>query len=190
MHRTPIRVALLSLATAALLLAGCGTSSGSDASEDPTTTAAEKSTTTATDDATTTEAEAPTTTEADGPTTTVASGDGICAPLKALAASDAEANALVAGGNWPEIQAFYVDQTDDIVAIYDEAIAFDTEITPELETLREVTVSSGDLAAESSDLMEFSSKLIAQPGLTESGTAALAASAFSEETCGFPLVTF
>lgn len=186
---TSARTVLVTAVIAAALLAGCGSSSGSDAA-DETTTSEAKATTTEGAEPTTTEAEAATTTEA--VTTTAASGgaDAICGPMKDLAASDAEANKLVAGGDWAKIKAFYVDNTDDIVAIYDEAIAVDTEITGELETLREVTVSAGDLAASSSNLMDFSSKLSSQPGLAASSQAALTANTFVEETCGFPLAGF
>lgn len=192
MLRTPRRTVLFTAAMAAVLLVGCGTSSGSDAADDPTTTVAEAATTTQDEGGTTTEAEGTTTTEVESTTTTGASDDGgaICAPMKALAASDAEANQLVAGGDWAKIQAFYVGQTDDIVAIYDEAIALDTEITDDLETLRSVTVSAGDLAESSSSLMDFSSKLSSQPGLAESGQAALSANEYVQETCGFPLAGF
>jgi hypothetical protein len=191
MLRTSGRTVLFTAAMAAALLAGCGTSSGSDAAEDATTTAAEATTTTEAEGTTTEpEAEGTTTTEAEDTTTTATSDDAICAPMKALAESDAEANQLVASGDWLEIQAFYVDQTDDIVAIYDEAIALDTEITPQLETLRSVTVSAGDLAKGSSSLMDFSGKLMAQPGLSESSGAALRANEYVEETCGFSLAGF
>jgi hypothetical protein len=186
--RTPLRL-VLAAAAASLVLAGCGTSSGSDASDEPTTTAA-GGTTTAPSDATTTTAEG-TTTAIETTTTTASSGDdAICAPMKALSDSDAEANRIVATGDWPKIKAFYVDHTDDIVAIYDEAIALDTEITDELKTLRSVTVSAGDLAEGSSDLMDFSAKLTAQPNLAASSQAALTASDYVQETCGFPLAGF
>ena len=187
------RSLVVAIAAFAFLVAGCGTSGGSDAADDPTTTAGKAATTTAAvDDSTTTEAEDSTTTEAEASTTTAATAadDAICAPMKALSKSDAEANALVATGDWPKIQAFYVEQTDDIVAIYDEAIALDTEITEELKTLRSVTESAGGLAEGSSSLMDFSGKLTAQPGLTESGQAALDANAYVQETCGFPLAGF
>jgi hypothetical protein len=192
MLRTQRRPVLFAAAVAVAVLVGCGTSSGSDAADEATTTAAAAVTTTRDDGATTTEAEGTTTTEVEPTTTTAASGDGdaICAPMKALAESDAEANALVATGDWAKIQAFYVGETDDIVAIYDEAIALDTEITDDLETLRSVTVSAGDLAESSSSLMDFSGKLSAQPNLAASGQAALSANEYVEETCGFPLAGF
>lgn len=194
MARTSSRFALvLASASVALLLAGCGASGGDDASDDTTTTKAGATTTEASDTTAvaTTAAEDTTTTEAKATTTAAPAGDeAICPPMKALSTSDAEANKLVSGGNWPAIQAFYVDNTDDIVAIYDEAIAVDTEITADLETLRSVTVSAGDLAASSSDLMDFSGKLASQPGLAESGQAALRANEFTQKTCGFPLAGF
>jgi len=158
MTRTSARTVLVTVAIAATFLAGCGSSTTSEA--------------------------AVTTTEASGDAT------AICGPMKDLSESDAEANKLVAGGDWTKIQAFYVDNTDDIVAIYDKAIALDTEITDQLETLRSVTVSAGDLAASSSSLMDFSGKLSSQPGLAESGQAALTANDFVQETCGFALAGF
>ncbi len=190
MTRTSARTVLVTVAIAATFLAGCGSSSGSDAADEPTTTEA-KATTTEAAESTTTGAEGTTTSEA-AVTTTEASGDAtaICGPMKDLSESDAEANKLVAGGDWTKIQAFYVDNTDDIVAIYDKAIALDTEITDQLETLRSVTVSAGDLAASSSSLMDFSGKLSSQPGLAESGQAALTANDFVQETCGFALAGF
>lgn len=190
MRSSSSRLLVIVLAVAALFVAGCGSSSGSDAADDPTTTKAEAATTTeATEDSTTTEAEA-TTTEAAETTEATSGDDAICAPMERLRDSDAEANKLVATGDWTKIQAFYVDNTDDIVAIYDEAIALDTEITAELETLKSVTESAGDLAASSSSLMDFSGKLTAQPNLAESGQAALDASEYVEATCGFPLAGF
>jgi hypothetical protein len=189
MRRHPTRAVLLVVAIAATFLAGCGSSSGSDAADATTTSAAGATTTEA--DGTTTEPDAATTTEAEAPTTTgPAGGDEICGPLKELSEKDAKANGLVAGGNWSAIKAFYVEQTDDIVAIYDEAIGYDSEITDDLETLRSVTVSAGDLAASSKDLMDFSAKLTAQPGLADSSAAALAANDFAQETCGFALAGF
>jgi hypothetical protein len=186
MRRNPTRAPLLAVAIAVVLLAGCGASSGSDAA-DGTTTSGGRATTTQ-DGGTTIAPDATTTTEADGSTTTAPTDDdGICGPLKDLADFDAKAQRLVAGGNWPEIKAFYVGQAQDIVAIYDDAIGYDSEITPELKTLRAVTVSAGDLAEASKDLMDFSTKLTAQPGLSESGAAALKANDFARETCGFPL---
>ena len=184
------RPLVLVAAVAAALLAGCGTSSGSDAADGTTTSAADDGATTVVDEASTTEAEDATTTRPEATTTAAPDDDAICGPLKALSASDAEANRLVATGDWPKIKAFYVDQTDDIIAIYDEAIALDTEITADLEALRSVTVSAGKLAEASSSLMDFSGKLMAQPGLSESSQAALRASAFSEDTCGFALAGF
>ena len=192
MHRTPARTVLLVVAIAAVLLSGCGASGGSDAADDTTTSAADAATTTSlSDEVSNTEADETTTTEAEATTTSAATGgDAICAPMKALSESDAEANQLVASGDWSKIKAFYVGQTDDIVAIYDEAIALDTEITAELETLRSVTVSAGDLAEGSSSLMDFSGRLSAQPGLAASGEAALTANEYVEKTCGFPLAGF
>lgn len=191
MHRTPARTVLLVVAIAAVLLSGCGASGGSDAADDTTTSAADAATTSLSDEVSNTEADETTTTEAEATTTSAATGgDAICAPMKALSESDAEANQLVASGDWSKIKAFYVGQTDDIVAIYDEAIALDTEITAELETLRSVTVSAGDLAEGSSSLMDFSGRLSAQPGLAASGEAALTANEYVEKTCGFPLAGF
>lgn len=188
MRRHPARAALLAVAIASALLAGCGASSGSDAA-DGTTTAVTGSTA-PTASSTTTEPEASTTTEAEATTTAEPGDDAICGPLKDLKEADAESNKLVATGNWPAIKAFYVEQTDDIVAIYDEAIGYDSEITPELKTLRSVTVSAGDLAAASTSLMDFSGKLAAQPELAASTSAALKANDFARETCGFALAGF
>lgn len=194
MRAAPIRSALVVATLALALLAGCGTSGGSDASDDAskaegTTTAAttEEATVPSEDEVTTTEAE-----EEGATTTTEASPDGdeICGLLDELKTLDAEANDLVAAGDWTRIQAFYVDNTDDLISLYDDAIALDTEISDELETLRSVSESAGDLAEESTSLMDFGTKLAAQPGLDESSAAALTANEFSQETCGFPLAGF
>lgn len=192
MARTPLRPALAaSVLILAALLVGCGASSGEDAGGDEATTTTEAEAATTEDDG----GETTETTEAEEEATTTAASGGsddeaVCAALQDLADSDAEANQLVAGGDWAKIQAFYVDNTDDIVAIYDELIAAETEVTAEFETLRAVTVSAGDLAAESTSLMDYSSKLTAQPGLAESGQAALDANDFAEQTCGFSLAGF
>jgi ABC-type transport system substrate-binding protein len=186
MRHHPTRTVLLAAAIASALLAGCGASSGSDAADGPTTSVARS--TAPEGSSTTTEPDGTTTTEATTTTAATPTGDdGICAPLKDLREADAESSKLVASGDWTAIKAFYVDKTDDIVAIYDEAIGFDSAITPELETLRSVTVSAGDLAAASSDLMDFSGKLIAQPELSASTGAALKANEFATKTCGFGL---
>lgn len=190
MRRHPARAALLAVAVASALLAGCGASSGTDAADGTTTAPTSSSTTAKPGERTTTEPEASTTTEAESTTTAVPGDDAICGPLQDLKDADAESNKLVATGDWPAIKAFYVEQTDDIVAIYDEAIGYDSDITAELTTLRSVTVSAGDLAAESTSLMDFSGKLAAQPELAASTSAALKANDFARQTCGFALAGF
>lgn len=189
MRSTSARRVLLAVVLAALL-AGCGTSSGSDA-DDAATTPSVAATTTEARGTTTPGSEGSTTTKAEPTTTTEApSDDAFCASMEDLAASDAKANSLVASGEWPKIKAFYADQTDDILAIYDEAIALDSEITPQLKTLRSVSVSSRDLAQSSSSLMELGGKLASQPGLAATSRATLEASRYVEDTCGFPLLSF
>lgn len=187
MPRTPLRLVLTTLAAAALLV-GCGTSGGDDAADTTTTEKSAVTTTdpgsdtteTTTDDSTdTTEVE---TTEAEGPTD---GGDEICAPLKVLSDFDIDSAELINSGDWPATQAFFVESTDDVLAAYDDAIAMDTDLADELEALRGVTETTAETAADSTDLMDFSSKLLAQPGIMEAGTAGFTLNEFAEENCGF-----
>lgn len=185
--RVIVAAAALALA---VVLVGCGGSSG-DGAADATTTAAGAVTTTRADDPATTSTESPTTTEAKTTTTAPAADPkAVCAPLKALGNIDARANSVVATGDWPKIKAFYLDQTDDIVAIYDDAIAADSAITADLETLRQVTVDTGAIAGRSTSLIDFGSKLVADPAMSASGAATLRANDFTEKTCGFSLGPF
>ena len=185
MSRTPLRLVLIA-AVAALLLAGCGTSGGDDASDSPTTTKADTATTAPED--TTTEAEVDDTTdttEAEPTDTTAPAGEDICVPLKVLSDFDKESGALINGGDWPATQQFFIDHTDDVLAAYDDAIAIDSEVTADLEALKAVTETTADTAAGSSDLMDFSTKLLDQPGIMEAGASGLALNTFAEENCGF-----
>lgn len=189
MLRTPIRLVVLAVASAALL-AGCGASGGSDAKADVTTTApASDGTTTVPDDTSdTTEVPDTTDTTPDTPDTTVAeepAGDDICVPLKVLSDFDIDSAELINGGDWPATQQFFVENTDDVLAAYDEAIAIDSEVTEDLKALKAVTETTAETARDSSDLTDFSGKLLAQPGIMEAGESGFALNTFAEENCGF-----
>ncbi|MGN6694567.1 MAG: hypothetical protein ACTHN0_10360 [Aquihabitans sp.] len=183
MHRTPLRAVLL-VSIACLLFAGCGASGGDDAADEPTTTQSEATTTTETDttevdttDVETTDVE---TTEADDP-----AGDEICEPLQVLSDFDAESAQLIDEGDWPTIQAYFVDHTDDVLTAYDDAIALDTDLSDDLEELRSITAGTADLAAESSSLEELGTKLLDDPDIASAGEAGFRLNEFAEETCGF-----
>jgi hypothetical protein len=186
MTRTSPRLALLAAFAVAVVLAGCGTSSGDAASDSATTTKAEAVTTTAPSDPTT---EPSTTDPTDDTGTTVAEepsgGDDICVPLKVLSDYDLQSAKLIDGGDWTATKAYFVDSTDEVLAAYDDAIALDSEQTENLEALRAVTVTTAEMAGQSSDVLDFSNKLLAQPGIMEAGTAGFALNEFAEENCGF-----
>lgn len=181
MPRTPLRLALATV-MAAVLLASCGTSSGSDASDDPTTTAPAPTTTVPSD---TTEAEPTATTAVDTTAVEEPAGDDICVPLKVLSDFDIESAQLINGSDWSATQQFFVDNTDDVLAAYDDAIAFDSEVTADLEALKAVTETTAETAADSTDLMDFSSKLLAEPGIVEAGQSGVVLNIFAQTECGF-----
>lgn len=184
MPRTPLRTVVLVLIASALL-AACGASGGDDAAD--TTSAKSGSTTTAAPAAETTEATD--TTEVDEPTETTEAatpaGDDICVPLRVLSDFDIQSAELVNGGDWPATQAYFVENTDEVLAAYDEAIAMDSEVTEDLQKLRGVTETTAATAADSSDLVDFSTKLLDQPGIMEAGASGFALNEFAEENCGF-----
>jgi len=166
---------LLAASAAALVLAGCGTSSGSDASEEPTTTKAE-ATTTVPDD----------TTEVEDPTeTTAPAGDDICVPLKVLSDYDIESARLISVGDWSAIQAYFVEETEPVLAAYDDAIAMDTDLTADLEELRGVSEGTAEMAADATSLMDLSDKLLSVPGIQEAGAAGQRLNEYAETNCGF-----
>jgi hypothetical protein len=177
MPRTPIRL-LLAASAVALVLAGCGTSSGSDAAGGTTTTKAQATTTAASEVTDTTEAAAPT-------ETTAPAEDDICVPLKVLSDYDIASARLIAVGDWTAIQAYFVEKTDAVLAAYDDAIAIDSEVTDDLKELRTISEGTAELAADATDLMDLSGKLTALPGLQSAGAAGERLNAFAEEKCGF-----
>lgn len=167
----------------ALAVALVGCSSSDDAAEDTSTSI---STTEAAGDTTTTEA------AASESTTTVAASSGstesdeeICASLKVLSDYDGQSAQLIAAGDWPAIQKFFVEQTQTVIDAYDRAIATGSDLTAELTQLRDITDGTSELAASSTDLADFGGKLAALPGLLEAGQAGLTLNTFAESTCGF-----
>ncbi|HWJ97123.1 MAG TPA: hypothetical protein VNQ33_03120 [Acidimicrobiales bacterium] len=184
MLRTPFRTVALVL-LAGTLVAACGASGGDDAAG---TTSASKSGSTTSAAPTTEAADATETTEADDPAETAeadAPGDDICVPLKVLSDFDIESSQLVNGGDWAATQAYFVEHTDDVLAAYDEAIAMDSEVEDDLKALRAVTETTAETAADSTGLMDFSAKLLDQPGIMEAGAAGFALNTFAEDNCGF-----
>jgi hypothetical protein len=185
MHATPPRL-LVALAVGTLLLGACGTSGGDDAS----TTKADATTTSPTADETTATTEDGDATEPTDTTDTPV-GDGgdeggeICGPLKVLSDFDAESARITQAGDWPDVQAFFVDHTDEVLAAYDDAIALDSEVTDDLEQLRDVTDTTVETAADADSLEDFSTKLLAKPGIMEAGAAGIALDDFAQEHCGF-----
>lgn len=181
--RTPL-VRTLAAVAFALVLVGCGGSSGGDAADEPTTTKAPA------------DAEAPDTTDApaDGTSTTAAGGAAsttaapaagdLCEPLAVIIDFDQQTSALVAAGDWPAIQTYYVDHTAEMVAAYDEAIALDTALTEDLRKVRAITAMSADLAKQSDSLMAFGSALGSQPGMMAASQSANAVQRYAQEECG------
>lgn len=173
-----------------LIFAGCS-SSGGDEDSAPTTTAAEVDDSTTTtaggDETTTTSAGAETTTTTSGASSPGGGGDHdeICGLLRQISDYDAEASAVVAGSDWSAVQEFYVSTADRVVGVYDEAIALDTDLSADLETLKAVAERTGPLAAESSNLDEYATALIADPSIDAATEPALRVNAFAETTCGF-----
>ena len=171
-------------------LVGCGTSSGDDASDTTagaTTTAAE--TTAGQETTETTVDEEPTetteTTEVTEETEPAGGDEDLCEPLQVLSDYDQASADIIAGGDWTAIQAYFVDSTQPVLDAYDEAIALDTDLTDDLEELRAITEGTAELAAESTDLMDLSGKLLALPGIDSAGQAGLRLNTFAEATCGF-----
>ncbi len=169
---------------ALLLLAGCGASGGDDEAG-PTT-----------DDGSTTEVETPTTeeaptTEVETPTTEASpdpgADDDVCEPLLTVSEYDERTGDLVRGGTpWPELQAFFVESIEEVVAAYDEAISLaDYELAEHLTVLRDFTDGFTELAASSDSLEELSTGATEMAGVLEAGEAGLALDTFAEDTCGF-----
>ena len=176
-------LALLVPLALAVALTGCGSSDGSADDTSALSTTAE-----AGNDATTSEEE---TADTSGSDTTEAgagvSADdavAICAALEALSEFDAQSTAIVASGDWAATQEFYVEQTQTVLDAYDEAIATGSELSDELTQLRAVTAPAAELAASSTDLMDFGSQLLDVPGMVEATEAAVTLDAFARETCG------
>ena len=71
------------------------------------------------------------------------------------------------------------------VAGDDDAIALDTDLTADLETLRSFTEQTASVAAEATSFEEFSSKLLDQPGVNDAGPAGIRLNTFAQQTCGF-----
>jgi hypothetical protein len=179
MPRTPLRFVLAACAIT-LALAGCSTSGSDDA--DKATTTKPEATTTAPVDTTETTA----TTEAEEPTeTTAPAGDDICVPLKVLSDYDIQSGRIIAGGDWAAIQAFFVAQTDPVLAAYDDAIAIDSEVTADLKELRAVSEGTAELAGSATSLADLSDKLLSLPGIESAGAAGLRLNTFAEANCGF-----
>lgn len=172
--------AVLVAAVVLFLGVGCGASGGKEDVSSPTTDAPATS--------------APDTTEVeDVPATTDdvevddsidPADEEICGPLQALSDYDTESADVIARDDWTEIKAFLLDETDGVLAVYDDAIAADSEITEDLEALRAITETYSDLARASSSLEDFSQQLLAAPELEAAGDAALRVNDFSIEFCG------
>lgn len=180
-----VRRSLVAL-VAFLALAGCSSSGG----EDATTTTEARATTEAATDTEPTETTEPDTTETTERDTTETTDGGeageVCDALQAISDYDVASGELVNGGaDWPELQAFFVDNTESVLAAYDDAIAADSEVTDELIVLRDFTEGTGDLAADSSSLEDFGSKLTSNPDVLEAGQAGETLNTFAEENCGF-----
>lgn len=127
------------LATALLLVSGCGASGGSEDAGGTTTSVAvtttkAAATTTAVTDGTTTTTDAPTTT---AESATPGSGDGVCPALKIINGYEAETRGAITRP-WSELQPIFVDGTDDVINAYDDAIAAaDPTLAADLTTLRD-----------------------------------------------------
>ena len=178
----------LALAIPVVML-GTLTACGSDADDSATETTAASTTEASvetTDAPDTTDASETTevseTTAADG--TESASSD-LCVPLKKLSDFDQESATIIAGGDWAAIQQFFVASTPSVLDAYDEAIALDSDLTEALTTLRGITDGTSELAAESTDLMDFAGRLTALPGIIEAGQDGFELNEFAQSTCGF-----
>ncbi len=183
---------LPALLAASLLLvlgaAGCSSSSSDDAATTtaPTTVAGgdESTTTEATDTTDTTEAADDSSSTTDAEVTDA--DDAGCAALKKISDFDVESSKLINGGaEWSEIQAFFVDKTDDVLAAYDDAIATNPDVADDLTTLRDYTDGIDEIAAEATDLADLGAKLAEVPGVTEAGQAGLALNEYAQTNCGF-----
>ena len=99
---------------------------------------------------------------------------------------DVESSKLINGGaEWSEIQAFFVDKTDDVLAAYDDAIATNPDVADDLTTLRDYTDGIDEIAAEAAALADLGAKLAEVPGVTEAGQAGLALNEYAQTNCGF-----
>lgn len=169
-----------------VLVAGCSTSGERSAEAPPTTDAPS---TTVAGETTTTGADAPSTTTPASSTTPAEPTGGdedVCAALQRIRDFDTESSDLIdADADWPELQQFFIDTTPGVLAAYDDAIAANSEITEELEILRDFSSQTADIAAEASSLEDFGLRLNDVPGVAEAGTAGLALNEFAMDTCGF-----
>ncbi len=184
MFRTRSLALLVPLALA-LAVAGC--SSSEDGSEDASSSSSSSTTEATADDGTTEEEAEDAGSDTAGEAGADVSADdavAICAALEALSEFDAQSTEIVASGDWPATQEFYVEQTQTVLDAYDEAIATGSELSDELTQLRAVTAPAAELAASSTDLMDFGTKLLDVPGMTEAAGAAVTLDAFAQETCG------
>lgn len=175
------------------LLAGCGADSKEASAPETTEVAGADSTASATTvdegSADTTETtEGTDTTEDAGTETTTATGglDAGCESLQAIADFDVQSGKLISGGaDWSEIQAYFVESTDDVVADYDDAIEANPAIADDLTTLRDYTSGLDELAAAATSLADLGNKLTSLPGTDEAGRAGLAVNSYTEDNCGF-----
>jgi hypothetical protein len=166
-----------------VLIAGC--SSSDDAAEggsssSTTTEAADSSTTTEA-----TDAETSTTEATDAAEVSADDAAEICDALQPLSDYDAASAAVVATGDWAAVQQFFIESTQPVIAAYDQAIAVGSDLSADLTQLRDVTSGTSELAAQSSDLMDFAGRLGALPGIIEAGEAGLRLNTFAEANCGF-----
>jgi hypothetical protein len=106
-------------------------------------------------------------------------------PLKVLSDYDIQSGRIIAGGDWAAIQAFFVAQTDPVLAAYDDAIAIDSEVTADLKELRAVSEGTAELAGSATSLADLSDKLLSLPGIESAGAAGLRLNTFAEANCGF-----
>jgi len=183
--RTVARAGLAASVVLSLGLAACGSSGGSDAAPAKTTIASTAAKG-AGGDATTTTAGSGN--ESSSTTTAPATGgDAICTPLKKISDFDLEtAAALKAQKPWPEVQATYIHDTQDVLGAYDEAIAAaEPDIAADLKTLRDFTAPSAEMARNAASLMDLGLALADQDGLMEAGQAGMRLDAYARKTCGF-----
>lgn len=178
----PISFIIL-LAASLGLLTACGASGGSDVAQvsTTTTTAAAATTTSVT---TVTE---PTTTAETTAETPTAGGEGpdLCAALKRISDFDATTEDA-ATRTWAEAQQTLVDGTKGSLGAYDDAItAANPDLAADLTTLRKFTVLTTDVAAQSSSLTDFGTKLVEVPDIMEAGQAGRRLDSYARINCGF-----